>query len=108
MADEKYTINFSVYSTPESAISGETLYHVRQVNPHMIKREIDLANKIEANTSFKSSDVKGLIAALRDQIAEYLMQGNSVSIKGLGQFYLQRKEREGRQRETTSQEVFQC
>ena len=97
MADEKYTINFSVYSTPESAISGETLYHVRQVNPHMIKREIDLANKIEANTSFKSSDVKGLIAALRDQIAEYLMQGNSVSIKGLGQFYLQlgvRKEKD--------------
>jgi hypothetical protein len=26
---------------------------------------------------------------VRDQIAEYLMQGNTVSIKGLGQFFLQ-------------------
>jgi predicted histone-like DNA-binding protein len=97
MANEKYTINFSVYATPDNAISGETLYHVRQVNSQMIKREDDLADVIERNTSFTSADVKGLITAVRDQIAEYLMQGNTVSIKGLGQFFLQlgvRKEKD--------------
>ena len=69
MANEKYTINFSVYATPDNAISGETLYHVRQVNSQMIKREDDLADVIERNTSFTSADVKGLITAVRDQIA---------------------------------------
>ncbi|MCH4146893.1 MAG: HU family DNA-binding protein [Prevotella sp.] len=53
--------------------------------------EIDtdgLADKIQANTTFKKSEVKGLIEELVDEMKLQLQAGKTVNLNGFGRFHL--------------------
>lgn len=62
----------------------ETL-HARQVNQYTVRLDA-LCEEISQISSFSSSDVKGMLEALKSRIAFHLKYGDIVELEGLGTF----------------------
>lgn len=59
--------------------------HARQVNQYTVRIDA-LCDEISEISSFSSSDVKGMIDALKSRIAFHLKYGDIVELEGLGTF----------------------
>ena len=63
---------------------GDNL-HARQVNQYTIRID-ELCDEISEISAFSSSDVKGMLEALKNRIASHLKYGAIVELEGLGTF----------------------
>ena len=78
------SINFRFFRASGRAANGGSHY-VRPVVNNVLTLS-DLAARVESETSFSVSDVKGLVEAFQKYIAVELSLGHSVRIDGLGTF----------------------
>lgn len=78
------SINFRFFRSSGRAANGGSHY-VRPVVNNVLTLN-DLAARVESETSFSVSDVKGLVEAFQKYIAVELSLGHSVRIDGLGTF----------------------
>lgn len=78
------SINFRFFRASGRAANGGSHY-VRPVVNNVLTLN-DLAARVESETSFSVSDVKGLVEAFQKYIAVELSLGHSVRIDGLGTF----------------------
>ena len=78
------SINFRFFRASGRAANGGSHY-VRPVVNNVLTLN-DLAARVESETSFSVSDVKGLVEAFQKYIAVELSLGDSVRIDGLGTF----------------------
>lgn len=78
------SINFRFFRASGRAANGGSHY-VRPVVNNVLTLH-DLAARVESETSFSVSDVKGLVEAFQKYIAVELSLGHSVRIDGLGTF----------------------
>ena len=78
------SINFRFFRASGRAANGGSHY-VRPVVNNVLTLN-DLAARVESETSFSVSDVKGLVGAFQKYIAVELSLGHSVRIDGLGTF----------------------
>lgn len=78
------SINFRFFRASGRAVNGGSHY-VRPVVNNVLTLH-DLAARVESETSFSVSDVKGLVEAFQKYIAVELSLGHSVRIDGLGTF----------------------
>ena len=78
------SINFRFFRASGRAANGGSHY-VRPVVNNVLTLH-DLAARVESETSFSVSDVKGLVEAFQEYIAVELSLGHSVRIDGLGTF----------------------
>ena len=78
------SINFRFFRASGRAANGGSHY-VRPVVNNVLTLN-DLAARVESETSFSVSDVKGLVEAFQKDIAVELSLGHSVRIDGLGTF----------------------
>ena len=78
------SINFRFFRSSGRAANGSSHY-VRPVVNNVLTLN-DLAERVESETSFSVSDVKGLVEAFQKYIAVELSLGHSVRIDGLGTF----------------------
>lgn len=78
------SINFRFFRASGRVANGGSHY-VRPVVNNVLTLN-DLAARVESETSFSVSDVKGLVEAFQKYIAVELSLGHSVRIDGLGTF----------------------
>lgn len=78
------SINFRFFRSSGRAANGASHY-VRPVVNNVLTLN-DLAERVESESSFSVSDVKGLVEAFQKYIAVELSLGHSVRIDGLGTF----------------------
>lgn len=78
------SINFRFFRASGRVANGGSHY-VRPVVNNVLTLN-DLAARVESETSFSVSDVKGLVEAFQKYIAVELFLGHSVRIDGLGTF----------------------
>lgn len=78
------SINFRFFRASGRVANGSSHY-VRPVVNNVLTLN-DLAARVESETSFSVSDVKGLVEAFQKYIAVELSLGHSVRIDGLGTF----------------------
>lgn len=78
------SINFRFFRASGRVANGGSHY-VRSVVNNVLTLN-DLAARVESETSFSVSDVKGLVEAFQKYIAVELSLGHSVRIDGLGTF----------------------
>lgn len=74
----------ATYNLFKNPGKGENL-HARQVNQYTVRIDA-LCEEISQISSFSSSDVKGMLDALKSRIAFHLKYGDIVELEGLGTF----------------------
>lgn len=74
----------ATYSLFRNPGKKDTL-HARQVNQYTVRIDA-LCEEISDISSFSSSDVKGMLEALKSRIAFHLKYGDIVELEGLGTF----------------------
>lgn len=74
----------ATYNLFKNPGKGDNL-HARQVNQYTVRIDA-LCEEISQISSFSSSDVKGMLEALKSQIAFHLKYGDIVELEGLGTF----------------------
>ena len=100
-----FSIRYSVHATPNPTGDGETTYHVRVKQQHVVHSN-ELRSHIAAHTMIKEGLFDLMMATLCDEIAEQLLDGKGVHIDGLGRFSVQlgtvkKKDEQGRWRTKT-------
>ena len=74
----------ATYNLFKNPGKGDNL-HARQVNQYTIRID-ELCDEISEISAFSSSDVKGMLEALKNRIASHLKYGAIVELEGLGTF----------------------
>ena len=74
----------ATYNLFKNPGKGDNL-HARQVNQYTIRIN-ELCDEISEISAFSSSDVKGMLEALKNRIASHLKYGAIVELEGLGTF----------------------
>ena len=74
----------ATYNLFKNPGKGDNL-HARQVNQYTVRIDA-LCEEISQISSFSSSDVKGMLEALKSRIAFHLKYGDIVELEGLGTF----------------------
>jgi len=72
-------------STKNSTKSSYGKWYGQTVHPNTITTR-DLAKKIEQNSTFKESDVVGVLLELKQAMKEYLQDSCVVELEGIGRF----------------------
>jgi len=76
---------YEFYRNPQSDKDEERKYHPRVVTTGRVDTE-QLARDIQQSCSLTRSDVKGMLAALADKMAQYLSEGKRVYLEDIGYF----------------------
>ena len=78
-------IQYDFYRNPDSAGTNKKRYHARVVSGNRISTD-QLAKEIHQESTLTIADIKAVLVALGDKLANHLGQGNKVHIEGIGQF----------------------
>lgn len=76
---------YEFYRNPQSDENEKRTYHPRVVTTGRVDTE-QLARDIQQSCSLTRSDVKGMLAALADKMAQYLSEGKRVYLEDIGYF----------------------
>lgn len=76
---------YEFYRNPQSDEKEKRAYHPRVVTTGRVDTE-QLARDIQQSCSLTRSDVKGMLAALADKMAQYLSEGKRVYLEDIGYF----------------------
>ena len=79
------SIEYDFYRNPNSQGTNKKRYHARVVSSNRISTN-ELAEEIQSECSLTVADVKAVLIALGDKLAEHLGEGNKVHLKGIGYF----------------------
>lgn len=78
-------LKYEFYHNPDCAIAKDRKYHARVVPNGRIAND-HLAKEIQKESSLTVADVKAVLIALADKMAEHLSQGRKVYLEGIGYF----------------------
>lgn len=78
-------IQYDFYRNPDSAGTNQKRYHARVVSGNRVSTD-QLAKEIHQESTLTIADIKAVLIALGDKLANHLGQGNKVHIEGIGQF----------------------
>ncbi len=78
-------LKYEFYHNPDCAIAKDRKYHARVVPSGRISNN-QLAKEIQKESSLTVADVKAVLIALADKMAEHLGQGRKVYLEGIGYF----------------------
>lgn len=99
-------IEFEFYETPDPSGEGKTRYHARNVTRNNVTTE-QLCKDIQFGSSLTIGDVKAVLSALNDELANHLGNGARVHLEGIGYFQATLKTtREIDPRKTRAQSVW--
>lgn len=76
---------YEFYRNPQSDKNEKRKYHPRVITTGRVDTE-QLARDIQQSCSLTRSDVKGMLAALADKMAQYLSEGKRVYLEDIGYF----------------------
>lgn len=76
---------YEFYRNPQSDENEKGTYHPRVITTGRVDTE-QLARDIQQSCSLTRSDVKGMLAALADKMAQYLSEGKRVYLEDIGYF----------------------
>ena len=76
---------YEFYRNPQSDENEKIKYHPRVITTGRVDTE-QLARDIQQSCSLTRSDVKGMLAALADKMAQYLSEGKRVYLEDIGYF----------------------
>lgn len=76
---------YEFYRNPQSDENENQAYHPRVITTGRVDTE-QLARDIQQSCSLTRSDVKGMLAALADKMAQYLSEGKRVYLEDIGYF----------------------
>lgn len=76
---------YEFYRNPQSDENEKRKYHPRVITTGRVDTE-QLARDIQQSCSLTRSDVKGMLAALADKMAQYLSEGKRVYLEDIGYF----------------------
>ena len=79
------SIEYEFYRNPDSQGTKKKRYHARVVPTGRISTD-QLAQEIQKECTLTVSDVKSVLIALADKIAEHLGEGHKVHLKDIGYF----------------------
>ena len=79
------SIEYEFYRNPDSQGTKEKRYHARVVPTGRISTD-QLAQEIQKECTLTVSDVKSVLIALADKMAEHLGEGRKVHLKDIGYF----------------------
>lgn len=79
------SIQFEFYRNPNSQGTNKKRYHARVVTGGKVDTD-RLAREIHRETSMSPADVKAVLMALADKMAEHLGEGRKVHLKDIGYF----------------------
>lgn len=80
-------VKFEFYQSPNSIGSNKKRYHARVVNQQHISSD-QLAEEISNSSSLTEADVKAVLVALSERLAEHLKNGKRVHLDGIGYFQI--------------------
>jgi predicted histone-like DNA-binding protein len=78
-------IKFEFYETPDPSGKKTGKYHARVVT-HNTVTSAEVARRIHMASSLTIGDVKNVLTALGEELAEHLGQSNRVHLEGIGYF----------------------
>lgn len=78
-------IQYDFYRNPDSAGTNKKRYHARVVSGNKVSTD-QLAKEIHQESTLTVADIKAVLIALGDKLANHLSQGSKVHIEGIGQF----------------------
>ncbi len=78
-------IKFEFYTIPDPEEEGKVIHHARPIINRTVKTP-EIARKIQSASSLTIGDVKAVLSALTDIIAENLEDSNRVHLEGIGFF----------------------
>lgn len=78
-------LKYEFYHNPDCATTKDRKYHPRVVPNGRIAND-QLAKEIQKESSLTVADVKAVLIALADKMAEHLGQGRKVYLEGIGYF----------------------
>lgn len=78
-------IQYDFYRNPDSAGTNKKRYHARVVSSSRVSTD-QLAKEIQQESSLTIADVKAVLIALGDKLANHLGKGSKVHIEGIGHF----------------------
>lgn len=78
-------LKYEFYHNPDCATTKDRKYHPRVVPSGRISNN-QLAKEIQKESSLTVADVKAVLIALADKMAEHLGQGRKVYLEGIGYF----------------------
>lgn len=78
-------LKYEFYHNPDCATTKDRKYHARVVPSGRISND-HLAKEIQKESSLTVADVKAVLIALADKMAEHLGQGRKVYLEGIGYF----------------------
>ena len=100
------SIKFEYYETPDTSGEKSGKFHPRTVSSKTVATN-DVAHRIHQSSTLTIGDIKGVLAALRDEIAYHLGQSNRVHLEGIGYFQATLKaDKEVDPRKTRAQSVW--
>lgn len=76
---------YEFYRNPQSDENEKRKYHPRVITTGRVDTE-QLARDIQQSCSLTRSDVKGMLAALADKMAQYLSEGKRIYLEDIGYF----------------------
>lgn len=79
------SLHYEFYRNPQSDKEEQGTYHPRVVTTGKVDTE-QLARDIQQECSLTRSDVKAMLAALADKMAQYLSEGKRVYLEDIGYF----------------------
>ena len=82
---EIMALQYEFYRNPDAEGSNKKRYHARVVPNGRVSTE-DLAQEIQKECSLTVSDVKSVLIALSDKMAQHLGEGRKVYLEGIGYF----------------------
>lgn len=78
-------IQYDFYRNPDSAGTNKKRYHARVISGNRVSTD-QLAKEIHQESSLTVADIKAVLIALGEKLANHLGQGSKVHIEGIGQF----------------------
>lgn len=78
-------LKYEFYRNPNCATTNKKRYHARIVPNGRISTD-RLAKEIQKESSLTVADVKSVLIALADKMAEHLGDGRKVHLEGIGYF----------------------
>ena len=82
---EIMALQYEFYRNPDAEGSKKKRYHARVV-PNGRVSTTDLAKEIQKECSLTAADVKSVLIALSDKMAQHLGEGRKIHLEGIGYF----------------------
>ncbi|MDH6304176.1 putative histone-like DNA-binding protein [Parabacteroides sp. PF5-5] len=80
------SVKYALYESPTPKGNGKKQALHARVVPTTTIRMNRIIKEVSAFSSFSSSDIKGMLQALVDQLVSHLEDGNELELEGLGHF----------------------